>query len=57
MDVEKLRYRDEPLVFTWHTGWRPRQLEEADAMIGLPSARTRDTRLLLRPWISLPLWG
>ena len=46
MDVEKLRYRDEPLVFTWHTGWRPRQLEEADAMIGLPSARTRDRQLV-----------
>ena len=46
MDVEKLRYRDEPLVFTWHTGWRPRQLEEADAIIGLPSARTRDRQLV-----------
>src|SRR6516225_1727547 len=46
MDIEKLRYRDEPLVFTWHTGWRPRQLGEADAIIGLPSARTRDRRLV-----------
>jgi uncharacterized protein YerC len=46
MDIEKLRYRDEALVFTWHTGWRPRQLEEADAIIGLPSARTRDRQLV-----------
>jgi hypothetical protein len=46
MDIEKLRYTDKPLVFTWHTGWRPRQLEEADAAIGLPNAKTRDRQLV-----------
>jgi hypothetical protein len=42
MDIEKPSYRDKPLVFTWSTEWRPRQLEEADNALGLPSARTRD---------------
>jgi hypothetical protein len=46
MDIEKLRYTDKPLVFTWHIGWRPRQLEEADALIGLPTAKTRDRQLV-----------
>jgi hypothetical protein len=46
MDIEKLSYVDKPLVFNWCTAWRPRQLEEADAAIGLPTARTRDQQLV-----------
>ena len=46
MDIEKLRHTDKPLVFNWFTAWRPRQLEEADAAIGLPTARTRDQQLV-----------
>jgi hypothetical protein len=46
MDIEKPSYADKPLVFAWHTDWRPRQLEEAEAAIGLPSAKTRDRQLV-----------
>lgn len=46
MDIEKSSYRDRSLVFTWNTEWRPRQLEEADNALGLPSARTRDQQLV-----------
>jgi hypothetical protein len=51
MDVEKPSYRDKPLVFAWHTAdWRPRRLEEAEAAIGLPSAKNKD-RQLVRAYI------
>jgi hypothetical protein len=46
MDIEKSSYRDRTVVFTWNTEWRPRQLEEADNALGLPSARTRDQQLV-----------
>ena len=46
MDIEKPSYADKPLVFAWHADWRPRQLEEAEAAIGLPSAKTRDRQLV-----------
>jgi hypothetical protein len=46
MDIKKSSYRDRSLVFTWNTEWRPRQLEEADNALGLPSARTRDQQLV-----------
>jgi hypothetical protein len=46
MDGKKLRHIDKPLVFNWYTDWRPRELEEADDAIGLPSARTRDQQLV-----------
>jgi hypothetical protein len=46
MDIQKPSYADKPLVFAWHTDWRPRQLEEAEAAIGLPSAKTRDRQLV-----------
>ena len=46
MDIEKPSYADKPLVFALHADWRPRQLEEAEAVIGLPSAKTRDRQLV-----------
>ena len=46
MDIEKPSYADKPLVFALHADWRPRQLEEAEAAIGLPSAKTRDRQLV-----------
>jgi len=46
MDIKKLTYIDKPLTFTWNTLWRPRQLEEADAAIGLPTAKTKDRQLI-----------
>src|SRR5262245_49584851 len=46
MDIEKPSYADKPIVFAWHMDWRPRQLEEAEAAIGLPSAKTRDRQLV-----------
>ena len=46
MDIEKPSYADKPLVFAWYADWRPRQLEEAEAVIGLPSAKTRDRQLV-----------
>jgi hypothetical protein len=47
MVIEQLTYNDIPSVFRWETPWRPAQVEELQASLGLRPGRTRDINTVM----------
>lgn len=47
MVTEKLTQGDTPAIFRWDTPWRPREIEELQASLGLRPGQTRDINTVM----------
>jgi hypothetical protein len=47
MVIEKLTQGDKPAIFRWDTPWRPREIEELQASLGLRPGQTRDINTVM----------